>query len=108
MNRRPIQSIIACEVEPVLSGDDPFIQELEAAVADARKDREWRHEYMTLQLRDQENREIGREEGRIEGRVESLNNLLKFNPQLSVDAGAEMLGFSREELEGYKELMGRK
>ena len=104
MNRRPIQSIIACEVEPVLSGDDPFIQELEAAVADARKDREWRHEYMTLQLRDQENREIGREEGR----VESLNNLLKFNPQLSVDAGAEMLGFSREELEGYKELMGRK
>ena len=104
MNRRPIQSIIACEAEPVLSGDDPFIQELEAAVADARKDREWRHEYMTLQLRDQENREIGREEGR----VESLNNLLKFNPQLSVDAGAEMLGFSREELEGYKELMGRK
>ena len=104
MNPRPIQSIIACEVEPVLSGDDPFIQELEAAVADARKDREWRHEYMTLQLRDQENREIGREEGR----VESLNNLLKFNPQLSVDAGAEMLGFSREELEGYKELMGRK
>ena len=104
MNRRPIQSIIACEVEPVLSGDDPFIQELEAAVADARKDREWRHEYMTLQLRDQENREIGREEGR----VESLNNLLKFNPRLSVDAGAEMLGFSREELEGYKELMGRK
>ena len=59
---------------------------------------------MTLQLRDQENREIGR----VEGRVESLNNLLKFNPQLSVDAGAEMLGFSREELEGYKELMGRK
>ena len=103
MNRRPIQSIIACEAEPVLSGDDPFIQELEAAVADARKDREWRHEYMTLQLRDQENREIGREEGR----VESLNNLLKFNPRLSVDAGAEMLGFSREELEGYKELMGK-
>ena len=83
MNRRPIQSIIACEAEPVLSGDDPFIQELEAAVADARKDREWRHEYMTLQLRDQENREIGREEGRVEGREEGR-------------------------VEGYKELMGRK
>ena len=65
MNRRPIQSIIACEVEPVLSG------------------REWRHEYMTLQLRDQENREIGREEGRVEGREEGR-------------------------VEGYKELMGRK
>ena len=49
----------------------------------ARNDGEWRHEYMTLQLRDQENREIGREEGRVEGREEGR-------------------------VEGYKELMGRK
>ena len=63
---------------------------------------------MTLQLRDQENREQGREEGRVEGRAESLNNLLKFNPQLSIDQGAEMLGFSSEELEGYKELLNKK
>ena len=84
--------------------EDPFIQELEAAVADARKDREWRHEYMTLQLRDQENIE----KGEIRGLYRGLNNLLKSNPDLSVDAGAEMLGFSREELEGYKELIGKK
>ena len=55
---------------------------------------------MTLLLRDQENIE----KGRIEGLYISLNNLLKFNPQLSIDKGAEMLGFSREELEGYKEI----
>ena len=28
--------------------DDPFVQEVEQAVAEARKNREWRHEYMTL------------------------------------------------------------
>ena len=42
---------------------DPFVDELEEAVKNARKNREWRHEYMTLLMRDQENIEIGREEG---------------------------------------------
>ena len=42
---------------------DPFVDELEEAVKNARKNREWRHEYMTLLMRDQENIEIGSEEG---------------------------------------------
>ena len=46
---------------------DPFVDELEEAVKNARKNREWRHEYMTLLMRDQENKEIGREEGKAEG-----------------------------------------
>ena len=46
---------------------DPFVDELEEAVKNARKNREWRHEYMTLLMRDQENIEIGREEGKAEG-----------------------------------------
>lgn len=37
---------------------DPFVDELEAAVKNARKNREWRHEYMTLLMRDRENREV--------------------------------------------------
>ena len=41
--------------------DDPFVQEVEQAVAEARKNREWRHEYMTLMLRDQENLAKGEE-----------------------------------------------
>ena len=35
--------------------EDDFIKKLEAAVKEARKNREWRHEYMTLLMRDQEN-----------------------------------------------------
>lgn len=42
---------------------DPFVDELEEAVKNARKNREWRHEYMTLLMRDQENVKKGREYG---------------------------------------------
>ena len=39
--------------------DDSFVQELEQAVKEARKNRICRHEYMTLLMRDQENMEKG-------------------------------------------------
>ena len=48
--------------------EDPFVQELEEAVTEARKNRKWRHEYMTLLMRDQDNLEKGREEGERIGR----------------------------------------
>ncbi len=38
---------------------DPFVRELDDAVRRAKKNREWRHEYMTLLMRDQENLEKG-------------------------------------------------
>ena len=47
--------------------EDSYVEKLEEAVQEAKKNREWRHEYMTLLMRDQENREIGRQEGRQEG-----------------------------------------
>ena len=50
--------------------EDSFVQELDEAVVEARKNREWRHEYMTLYLRDMENLEKGRAEGLAEGRAE--------------------------------------
>ena len=52
--------------------EDSFVQELDEAVAEARKNREWRHEYMTLYLRDMENLEKGRAEGRAEGKAEGV------------------------------------
>lgn len=42
--------------------DDPYVQKLDEAVKEAKKNREWRHEYMTLLMRDQENIEKGRKE----------------------------------------------
>ena len=47
--------------------EDPFVEKLEGAVREARKNREWRHEYMTLLMRDQENIEKGIKQGREQG-----------------------------------------
>lgn len=43
--------------------NDTYVHELEEAVREAKKNREWRHEYMTLLMRDQENQEIGEKHG---------------------------------------------
>ena len=59
-------------------GDDPFIQELDEAVMEARKNREWRHEYMTLLLRDQDNIEKGRAEEREKGIYLLISSLRDF------------------------------
>ena len=40
---------------------DSYVEKLETAVEEAKKNREWRHEYMTLLMRDQENVEAGEE-----------------------------------------------
>ena len=43
--------------------EDSFVQKLEKAVDKAKQNRKWRHEYMTLLMRDQENFEKGIEQG---------------------------------------------
>ena len=58
--------------------EDPFVQELEEAVTEARKNRKWRHEYMTLLMRDQDNLEKGREEGLKLGREQGLEQGIKM------------------------------
>lgn len=52
--------------------DDSFIEKLELALNKAKKNRKWRHEYMTLLMRDQENQEIGEERGIIKGERQGI------------------------------------
>ena len=40
--------------------ENPFVRKVDAAVCRARKNEEWRREFMTLLMRDQENIEKGR------------------------------------------------
>ena len=98
--------------------DNDFVKRLDEEVRQARKNREWRHEYMTLRIRDLENLEegikigeekgikIGEERGRAEGVFRSLDNLLQNNPSVGVDAGAAMLGLGTKELAEYKKVRG--
>ena len=48
--------------------DNPFVKEIEDKVAQVKKNEEWRLEYVTLLMRDQENQEIGIEIGKELGR----------------------------------------
>ena len=59
--------------------ETPYVEKLEKAVKKARKNRKWRHEYMTLLMRDQENIEKGREEGRNEGIFGMVSSLRDLN-----------------------------
>jgi len=64
---------------------DSFVEELEEAVKEARKNREWRHEYMTLLMRDQENMEKGMELERKKNIWIMVASLRKFGvPENSI------------------------
>ncbi len=52
--------------------DNPFVKEIEDKVAQVKKNEEWRLEYVTLLMRDQENQEIGIEIGKELGREEGI------------------------------------
>jgi hypothetical protein len=53
---------------------DPFTDEIERAVTEAKEHKRWRQEYMTLLEQYEREREAGRAEGREEGRAEERKN----------------------------------
>ena len=56
--------------------DDLFVEKLKDAVKRAKKNREWRHEYMTLLMRDQENIEKGIEKGIERGTLQERRKII--------------------------------
>lgn len=67
LNARGTQDDVSKELKAFLDyvagkkSEDSFVEKLEEAVNEAKKNREWRHEYMTLLMRDKENVEKGKE-----------------------------------------------
>ena len=87
--------------------DDAFVKELEEAVNEAKKNREWRHEYMTLLMRDQENLEKGIEQGieqgikkGIQGLVSALKDL-NISEEVILQQLQEKFMLTKEEAEKY-------
>lgn len=58
--------------------DDSFVQELDEAVKEAKKNRKWRHEYMTLLMRDRMNVEKGIEQGITQGIAQGEDRLSRL------------------------------
>lgn len=79
--------------------ENTFITLLDNEIKKARKNLEWRREYMTLFMRDQENQELGRAEGRQEGRTEGrlLNNIALVRKKLAKNLSAEDIADILEE-----------
>ncbi len=59
--------------------EDSYVEELEEAVKKAKRNREWRHEYMTLLMRDQENQEIGEKRGEKRGEEKMAQLIILLN-----------------------------
>ena len=60
--------------------DNRFVSELDNVLEDARQHKEWRHKYMTLQMKMQEQYQKGKEDGEKIGREqgeEKHANLMK-------------------------------
>ena len=90
--------------EGVEKTEDPYIQELEAAVRKAKQNREWRREYMMLWMRDQENVERGIEQGMRRGmKQQRRSTILKMIRQGFSDEQIKNLwNASDEEIAKYR------
>lgn len=78
---------------------DTFVEKMAAAVEKAKKNRKWRHEYMTLWMRDQENIEKGMEKG-ILGMVSTLKEL-DIPDTTIIQKLQEKFMLTKAEAEGY-------
>ena len=56
-----------------------YTKNLDAAVQRVKNDEEWRHEYMTLYMRDMENQEIGKKIGKKIGKLADKISLIREN-----------------------------
>lgn len=68
--------------------DNPFVKEIEDKVAQVKENKEWRLEYVTLLMRDQENQEIGieigKQIGREEGREEGIRGTVSVLREMNI------------------------
>ena len=81
-----------------IESEDDYVQRVAEAVREAKKNREWRHEYMTLLMRDQENIEKGIEKGKIYGAISMCRDLGLSDDEISKRM-QEKYHLSQEEIE---------
>lgn len=67
--------------------EDAFVEKLELAVKEAKRNREWRYEYMTLLMRDQENIEQGIKQGMEQGIKQGMEQGIKQGMEQGIKQG---------------------
>ena len=86
------------------STEDTFVKKLELAVKEAKRNREWRYEYMTLLMRDQENIEQGIKQGMEQGLKQGMEQGIKQGIKQGMEQGIEQ-GMERGIRQGIEALM---
>ena len=88
MNREDIETWKAfLEYVGGKKAKDTYIKELDKAVEEVKKNREWRREYMTLLMRDAENLEKGMEEGMRRGLEKGMEQGLEKGMKQGLEKG---------------------
>ena len=81
-------------------GNSNLVKKIDHEVQSARDHKEWRTEYMTLQMKLDEAREEGKEmgirEGKEVGRLLTLQDLVNTGV-ITIEKAAEMMGISKDE-----------
>ena len=80
--------------------EDTFVKKLIGAVEKAKQNREWRHEYMTLLMRDRENQKIGKEIGKIFGAVSMGRDLGLSDEEIMMRLRTKF-GLTQEQARAY-------
>ena len=85
--------------------NDEYVNEIDAIVTRAKMNKKWRAQYMTLMMRDLENRELGIEEGLKQGleqgieAVVSACKMLNGSPTDAIEMVVMNMGMSQEKAE---------
>jgi predicted transposase/invertase (TIGR01784 family) len=82
-----------------IKNDNPFVKALDGEVEKAKAHEEWRQEYMTLLVREQDLIRQGKEEGLTKGREEAIRNMIRYGVQKEVI----LRDYSMEEYEKAEE-----
>ena len=86
--------------------DHRFVRMLEEEVKKAKQNREWRREYMTLLMRDQENIEKGIKQGIEQGIEQGENQYAKLTQKLLQEKRYDAIGRISED-KGYRQELYR-
>ena len=90
-----------------ISSEDAYVKELQSKVEAAKRNEEWRREYMTLLMRDKENIEKGFQQGFKQGAADEKLRMVKSLLRMSIlseEKIADAAGISLEELQEIKKL----
>ncbi len=80
--------------------NDVFVDKLEEAVQKAKKNREWRHDYMTLMMRDRVNVEKGEKRGEIRGTIKTYKRM-NVPDDIIIENLQDIYNLSEQEAEEY-------